>query len=144
METIEKISLVKEPTDFKRVKIGSSSDASEYIRQFYDSDIEIYESFFILLLNRQNQTIGYAKISQGGIVGTVVDVKLILKYVVESLATGVILAHNHPSGNLQPSREDELITEKIKKALTLVDSSLFDHIILTRDGYTSMADVGLI
>lgn len=144
METIEKISLVKEPTDFKRVKIGSSSDASEYIRQFYDSDIEIYESFFILLLNRQNQTIGYAKISQGGIVGTVVDVKLILKYVVESLSTGVILAHNHPSGNLKPSREDELITEKIKKALTLVDSSLFDHIILTRDGYTSMADDGLI
>ena len=144
MKTIEKISLVKEPTEFKRVKIGSSSDASEYIRQFYDSDIEIYESCFILLLNRQNQTIGYSKISQGGIVGTVVDVKLILKYVVESLATGVILAHNHPSGNLQPSREDELITEKIKKALALVDSSLFDHVILTRDGYTSMADEGLI
>lgn len=144
METIEKISLVKEPTEFKRVKIGSSNTASEYIRQFYDSDIEIYESFFILLLNRQNQTIGYAKISQGGIVGTVVDVKLILKYVVESLATGVILAHNHPSGNLQPSREDEQITEKIKKALVMVDSSLFDHIILTRDGYTSMADEGLI
>ncbi len=144
MSTIEKISLVKEPTEFKRVKIGSSSDASEYIRQFYDSDIEIYESCFILLLNRQNQTIGYSKISQGGIVGTVVDVKLILKYVVESLATGVILAHNHPSGNLKPSREDELITEKIKKALALVDSSLFDHVILTRDGYTSMADEGLI
>ena len=144
MKTIEKISLVKEPTEFKRVKIGGSSDASEYIRQFYDSDIEIYESCFILLLNRQNQTIGYSKISQGGIVGTVVDVKLILKYVVESLATGVILAHNHPSGNLQPSRDDELITEKIKKALALVDSSLFDHVILTRDGYTSMADEGLI
>ena len=144
MKTIEKISLVKEPTEFKRVKIGSSSDASEYIRQFYDSDIEIYESCFILLLNRQNQTIGYSKISQGGIVGTVVDVKIILKYVVESLATGVILAHNHPSGNLKPSREDELITEKIKKALALVDSSLFDHVILTRDGYTSMADEGLI
>ena len=144
MKTIEKISLVKESTEFKRVKIGGSSDASEYIRQFYDSDIEIYESCFILLLNRQNQTIGYSKISQGGIVGTVVDVKLILKYVVESLATGVILAHNHPSGNLQPSRDDELITEKIKKALALVDSSLFDHVILTRDGYTSMADEGLI
>jgi DNA repair protein RadC len=144
MKTIEKISLRKEPTEFKRVKIGGSKEAADYIRQFYESDIEIYESFFILLLNRQNQTIGYAKISQGGIVGTVVDIKLILKYVVESLATGVILAHNHPSGNLQPSREDELITEKIKKALTLIDSSLFDHIIMTRDGYTSMADEGLI
>jgi DNA repair protein RadC len=144
MKTIEKISLRKEPTEFKRVKIGGSQEASDYIRQFYESDIEIYESFFILLLNRQNQTIGYAKISQGGIVGTVVDIKLILKYVVESLATGVILAHNHPSGNLQPSREDELITDKIKKALTLIDSSLFDHIIMTRDGYTSMADEGLI
>ncbi len=144
MKTIEKISLVKEPTEFKRVKITGSESAAEYIRAFYDSDIEIYESFFILLLNRQNQTIGYAKISQGGIVGTVVDVKLILKYVVESLASGVILAHNHPSGNLQPSREDEALTEKIKRAVTLLDSAVLDHIILTREGYTSMADDGLL
>ena len=144
MNTIEKVTLRKEPTDYLRVKITSSDDAADYIRQFYGEDLEIYESFFLLLLNRQNQTIGYAKISQGGVIGTVVDTKIVLKYIVDTLASGFILCHNHPSGNLNPSKEDISITEKIKTAASYVDSKIFDHIILTANGHYSFTDNGLI
>lgn len=144
MELLEKITLRKDPTDFERVKIGSSKDAADYIRQFYNGDIEIFESFFVLLLNRQNETIGYAKISQGGVTGTYVDTKIILKYVVDTFASGVIIAHNHPSGGLTPSAQDDLITSKLKSAITLLDSSLLDHVILTSNNYYSYADNGKI
>ena len=142
--TIEKITLKKDPTDFERIKIACSEDSANYIRQFYESDIEIFESFFILLLNRQNKTIGYAKISQGGVAGTVVDTKIVIKYIVDTLASAIILCHNHPSGNLMPSEDDKRITEKIVQAVKLVDSDVLDHIILTKDSYFSCADQGLI
>ena len=144
MATIEKISLKKDPTNFERVKITSSQDSADYIRQFYSDDIEIFESFFILLLNRQNKTIGYAKISQGGVAGTVVDSKIVLKYIVDTLASAVILCHNHPSGNLNPSTQDLEITKKLSQAANLVDSQVMDHIILTPDSFYSFADNGLI
>lgn len=95
-------------------------------------------------MNRSNNTIGYAKISQGGVAGTVVDVKIIAKYAIDTLASSVILAHNHPSGNTQPSRADKDITQKIKDSLKLFDISVLDHIILTEDEYFSFADEGLI
>ena len=132
--------LIKEQTTFTKVKITKSSDSYNVIKEYYSEDIEVYESFFILLLNRSNTTIGYAKISQGGIVGTIVDVKLIAKYCLDSLCSGVILAHNHPSGNLQPSKEDQLITSKIEKALELIEVSVLDHLILTKEGYYSFTD----
>jgi DNA repair protein RadC len=141
---IEKITLKKDPTDFQRVKINGSQDSADYIRQFYEGDIEIFESFFILLLNRQNKTIGYAKISQGGVTGTVVDAKIVIKYIVDTLASAVILCHNHPSGNLAPSTDDINLTEKLVKAVKLVDSQVLDHIILTSDNFYSFADNGLI
>lgn len=134
--------LKKTDTDFPKVKITSSKDAEQFVRQFYHDDIGIYESVFILLLNRANNTVAYAKISQGGIFGSVVDIKIILKYVVEDLASNVILCHNHPSGSLKPSRADIDITQKLKAALSLVDSQILDHLILTEDGYYSMADNG--
>ena len=136
--------LKKTKTTFPVVAISKSVDAANFIREFYLDDIEIFESAFILLLNRANKTIGYAKISQGGIAGTVIDVKLICKYVVDSLASGVILCHNHPSGNLQPSNQDKEITIKVKQALELLDSILLDHIILTKESYTSLKDEGII
>lgn len=129
-------------TDFKRVKIQTSQDAADYIRQFYGDDMECYESFFVLLMNRANNTIGYAKISQGGICGTVVDPIIVAKYAIESLATGVILAHNHPSGNLIPSNADLQITEKIKTGLNLFGVNVMDHVILTANSYYSFADDG--
>lgn len=142
MKTATLYELRKNQTDFPKTKIVSSTSSSEFIRQFYSDDIEIYESFFLLLLNNQNQTLGYAKISQGGIVGTIVDVRIVAKYVIDSLATGIILAHNHPSGNLNPSKQDIDITKKIKEAMKLFDVSVLDHIILTSDSYYSFADNG--
>ena len=142
--TISEISLKKTKTDFKKVKITNSKDAADYIRQFYSDDIGIFESFFILLMNRANNTIGYAKISQGGVTGTVVDSVILTKYAIESLSTGVILAHNHPSGNLKPSQADIKLTEKIKKCLELFEISVLDHVILTENGHLSMADEGLL
>ena len=112
MKTIKLFELKKIQTEFPSVKITTPDQAADFIRQFYFDDIEIFESFFILLLNQGNKTIGYAKISQGGIAGTVVDVRIIAKYAVESLAVSVILAHNHPSGNLKPSEADLTITKK--------------------------------
>lgn len=136
--------LRKNQTNFVKEKIQSPGDSAKYIKQFYTDDIEIYESFFLLLLNNANQTIGYAKISQGGIVSTVVDVRIIAKYVVDSLATGIILAHNHPSGNLKPSEADLRLTENVKQAMKLFDVSVLDHLILTVDGYYSFSQEGIL
>lgn len=131
-------------TEFPKVKIRNVKESADFIRQFYHGDIEIFESFFILMLNNANQTIGYAKISQGGITGTVVDIRIVAKYAVESLAVSVILAHNHPSGKLQASETDIEITQKIKKGLMLLDIMVLDHIILTEEGYLSFVEESLI
>lgn len=127
--------------EFPQVKITSSKDAHNFISQFYGDDIEVYESFFILLLNFANKTIGYAKISQGGVSGTVIDGKIVAKYAVEALASGVILAHNHPSGNTQPSQADIDLTKKMREGLKNLDIQVLDHIILASEGnYLSLAD----
>jgi DNA repair protein RadC len=144
MKTINLYELKKLQSNFPCKQLLSSKDSYDFIKQFYSDDIEIFESSFILLLNAANKTIGYAKISQGGITGTVVDPRLVAKYAVESLATCVILAHNHPSGNLQPSQADKTLTEKIKEGLKFLDIKLIDHLILTEDSYYSFADDGMI
>jgi DNA repair protein RadC len=131
-------------TDFDRVRITNSKDVEQYARQFYFDDIGIYESFFIMLLDRANKVKGYVKISQGGIAGTVVDPLIVAKYVVDSLAQGVILCHNHPSGNLTPSQQDIAMTNKIKSGLAFFDVNVIEHLILTEDSYYSFADNGLI
>lgn len=140
MKTTKRFTIKSNQTDFPNTKIASSEDAAGFIKSFYEDDIDVYESFFILLLDRSNTTIGYAKISQGGVSGTVVDVKIVAKYAVDSLASGVILAHNHPSGNLVPSDSDIAITKKVKKGLELLDINVVDHVILSKKGYYSMSD----
>ena len=141
---IDEIRLKKVKSEFKKAKISSSKDAELYARQFFSDDLEIYESFFLILLNRSNNTIGYVKLSQGGCVGTLIDIKLILKYAVESLCQSIVLIHNHPSGNVQPSSQDKGITGKIQNALNLFDVSVIDHIILSSDAYYSFADEGIL
>jgi DNA repair protein RadC len=131
-------------TEFEKVKITSSYDSVKYLRQFFFDDISIYESFFLMLLNRSNTVIGYVKISQGGITGTVCDPLLVAKYAIDSLAKGVILCHNHPSGQLIASEQDNSITRKVKEGLKLFDISVLDHIILTEDSYYSYADEGTL
>ena len=144
MSNIKLYELKKLQTHFPAMKITSSKDAAEFIRQFYGDDLEIFESFFVLMLNKANKTIGYAKISQGGISGTVVDIRIIMKFAVESLAVGIIVAHNHPSGNLQPSDADKQLTYKLKSSCLIMDVPLLDHIILSAEGYLSFSDEGYL
>jgi DNA repair protein RadC len=103
-----------------------------------------HEEFWVLILNRSNKVIDKRKISQGGITGTVTDIRLILKMALDNLATSMILCHNHPSGNLQPSEADISITRRLKESATLMDISLLDHLIIAGKGYFSFADENLI
>ena len=134
--------IVKEPSKFRRVQIKTAQHAYEYIKEFWSDDIEIYESMFLLTLNRSNNTTGFVKISQGGMYGTIVDVTLVAKYAIESLANSCILAHNHPSGQLRPSESDIKLTHKVKQALGYFDIQLLDHIIITKDDYYSLSNEG--
>jgi DNA repair protein RadC len=103
-----------------------------------------YEEFWILFLNRSNKVINRMKLSQGGISGTVTDVRLAMKKAIEYLASGIIVCHNHPSGNLNPSESDSKITQKIKEAGNLLDIQLLDHLIISEKEYYSFADNGLL
>lgn len=116
------------------VKCTTSKAAADYARAFYGDDIEIYESTFIILLNHASNTIGWAKISQGGVASTIVDVKIVCKYAIDALASGVIFVHNHPSGVLRSSVMDDNLTRKLKEALAICDVRLLDSIILAPDG----------
>ena len=100
------------------------------------------EEFWVLLLNRANRVIDTIKVSQGGTSATVVDVKLVMRSALQQLASAVILCHNHPSNNLNPSQADDRVTEKIKSAAALFDISVLDHIIVGEDGYFSYVDEG--
>ena len=125
-----------------RPKVRCSQDAF-HILEGVLADLQ-HEEFWIILLNRSNQVIETVRISQGGISGTVTDVRLILNAAVEKLASGIILAHNHPSGNLSPSEPDLKITKKIKDASALLDLTLLDHLIISSQGYLSLADDNLM
>jgi DNA repair protein RadC len=103
-----------------------------------------HEEFWILFLNRSNKPINRMKISQGGISGTVTDVRIIMKKAVENLASGLVVCHNHPSGNNNPSESDIQITQKIRDAGSLLDVQLLDHIIIAGSAYYSFAANGLI
>jgi DNA repair protein RadC len=140
MNTLPLFELKKIQSNFPCERITTLTDASIFIRQFFGDDIHVFESVFILLLNNNNMTIGFAKISQGGITGTTIDVRIVCKYAIESLATAVIIAHNHPSGNLTPSTADFNVTEKLKQALKTLDIQLLDHIILTSEEHYSMKE----
>ncbi len=121
-------------------KIRSSNDAYTLFHPLL-SDLS-YEEFWLLYLNRSNKVISRLKISQGGISGTITDVRLIMKKALEVLASSIIICHNHPSGNREPSDADKRITQKIKEAASYFDISLLDHIIVTDNGYYSFADSG--
>ena len=127
------------------VKIRCSADAERFARQFYHEDIAVYESAFIILLNQAQNTIGWAKIAQGGISATIVDVRLVAKYAIDALASGVIFVHNHPSGQLMPSMQDVRLTQKMKEGLALLDIKLVDSmIIVPQTGFYSFVDEGRV
>lgn len=137
---INRLTIAREPILVDKVHITNSKDSAAYARELYDHDLTIYESFWLILLNRANNTVGFVKISQGGTTGTVADVKMICKYAVDTLAQAAICVHNHPSGARLPSNADKVLTRKVKEALHLFDCKLLDHIILTEETYYSFAD----
>lgn len=121
-------------------KIGSSKDAAELFAPVL-SDL-MYEEFWVLLLNRANHIITRHQVSKGGVTGTVVDPRIIFKKAVEVMASGIILCHNHPSGNRQPSDADLSLTKKLKEGGRLLDIQVLDHIIIAGEDYYSFADEG--
>jgi DNA repair protein RadC len=123
-------------------QVTSSRDAAEFLQPVM-GDLS-HEEFWLILLNRHNKIIHYERISQGGLTGTVIDVRLILKKALEKLATSIIIAHNHPSGNLQASDSDRKITRQVQEAAKLMEIPLLDHLIITQDGYYSFADDGVL
>jgi DNA repair protein RadC len=123
-------------------KIRSSKDIYEIFHSAL-ADID-HEEFWIILLNRSHRVKDKICISRGGISGTVVDQRLIFKPAIERLASSIVLCHNHPSGNLQPSDQDRSLTKKLVQSAALLDISILDHIIFTDRGYFSFADEGLI
>lgn len=137
-----KISATKQ--EFTIAKIKTAEDAYKYAKQFYFDDINIFESCFIMLLNQANNVMGFAKISQGGLSSTIVDVRLIAKYAIEVLATSVIIVHNHPSGDVKPSYHDDKLTEMSKQGLKFLNIELLDHLVISEDRYYSYADDGRI
>jgi DNA repair protein RadC len=124
------------------VQIKCSKDVADIFQPIL-SDL-LHEEFWILFLNRSNRVINRMKLSQGGISGTVTDVRMVMKKAIECLASGIIVCHNHPSGNLNPSESDSTITRKIKEAGNLLDIQLLDHLIISDKDYYSFADNGLI
>ena len=121
--------------------IKSSDDIVQVLRNVFDADtIQWTEEFIIVCLNRAHKIIGTCKVGMGGFTGVVCDPKVIMTIALQSSATSLILAHNHPSGNLKPSDADRKMTDKIKQACNLLDINLLDHIILTNDSFYSFAE----
>ncbi|HKM94330.1 MAG TPA: DNA repair protein RadC [Prolixibacteraceae bacterium] len=123
-------------------KITSSEDAFKIMSIDL---IELqHEEFWVIYLDRANNVIGKARVSQGGVSGTVIDIRIILKKALEKLASSIILVHNHPSGNLSPSKADIDITQKASKAALLLDMKVLDHLIIANRKFMSFADDGLL
>ena len=130
----------------ERPKVTCSKDA---FTLFYESwnpaTIEHVEEFKILLMNRSNSVLGIMDVSKGGISGCSVDIRVIFQAAIKANASGIIVSHSHPSGNLNPSESDSRLTQKIKEGGNVMEIQLLDHIILTPDGeYYSFADNGLL
>lgn len=128
-----------------RIKVTNSQILFELIiRQWNIGTIELQEEVKIILLNRANIVIGIYELSKGGITGSVVDNRIILAVALKCNATGIVIVHNHPSGNLKPSEQDKNITDKLRKACEILDIVLLDHLIISKSSYYSFSDEGLL
>ena len=140
------ISYREKLSTLKSLSITNSKDVGALLFKNWDPDtIGLHETFKILLLNRSNKVKGIYPLSHGGITGTLVDMRILFAIVLKTLSVGIILAHNHPSGQLKASEPDKQLTKKIQQAALLFDVTVLDHIILAPDGrYYSFADNGLM
>jgi DNA repair protein RadC len=128
--------------DNKKEIFQSSRDVANYLQA--QLQYKKHEVFGVVFLNRSNKINHYEIISEGGITGTVADPRIILKKALEHDAVSIVLCHNHPSGNLKPSRQDQELTQKIKEASGFLDIKVMDHIIVSEEGYYSFADEGML
>jgi len=129
-------------SSLKKANIKSSNDIAEYLKATLKD--YAYEIFAVVFLNHANKIKHFEIISKGGITGTVADPRIILKKALDHNATAIVLCHNHPSGNLKPSKADEELTHKIKEAAKYFDIRVMDHIIVSEEGYYSFADEGIL
>jgi DNA repair protein RadC len=145
-ETLSEIQVSYKPgLTSSTTTITNSQNAYEIFKSLFPADtISLQEQFVVLYLNRVNRLIGSYQLSKGGITGIIADVRFILSVALKTLATGLILAHNHPSGNLKPSEVDIQLTKKVKQATKLMDIEVLDHMILTDGRYFSFTDEGIV
>ena len=129
----------------ERPQIVSSLDAYEVLKAIWEEGkMDLVEQFKVLFLNRANKVLCVYNVSSGGITGTVADPRLIFSAALKVNAVSLVLSHNHPSGSLKPSRQDEDLTQKIKGAGAFLDIKVLDHLIMSGEGYYSFADEGLL
>lgn len=129
----------------ERPKLGNSVDVYKLLKSSWDQGkLEFIEQFKLLLLNRGNRVLGLLEVSLGGVAGTVADPKVIFAAALKASASSIILAHNHPSGQLKPSTADIGLTKKLRDGGKLLDIEVLDHLILSSEGYYSFADEGLM
>lgn len=128
--------------DNKKEVVLSSKDIAAYLRA--QLQYKIHEVFAVVFLNRSNKINHFEIVSEGGITGTVADPRIILRKALQHEAVSIVLCHNHPSGNLKPSRQDQELTGKIKEAAHFFDIKVMDHIIVSEEGYYSFADEGIL
>ena len=141
--TVGEVELTYKSTSKARSKIYSSEDAYKVLLPTYKEGTICYKEYFkVLFLNQASQILGYTLISEGGITDTTVDVRVILQAALLTNSVAIILAHNHPSGNLKPSKEDLRLTKQVKDAAQLMRITVTDHLILSDVSYYSFADEG--
>lgn len=126
-------------------KISNSRESYSLITNYWNLDtIEMLEEVKVILLNKANKVLGIFDLSKGGICSSIIDVKIVLSIALKTLATGIIIVHNHPSANLTPSKADIDITQKLKYACKVIEIVLLDHLIISKEDYFSFADDGLL
>ena len=141
---IREVQVSYQPLKGKLFQVKSADNAFDYLSRAYDEGtIGLCEEFMVLLLNRANRVMGCLRLSKGGLTGTVVDLWILFGTALKAMASSIVIAHNHPSNNLQPSDADLDLTKKIKEAGKLLDINLLDHLVLgTDDNYVSFAHEG--
>ncbi len=141
---LRELSIGYSPKEIPLPQIRNSSDAYRLLKELFEpNSLGLNEQFVVLYMNRANRVIGGLKAFKGGISATVVDHRIIFATALKVLASGIVIAHNHPSNNLQPSDADLELTKKIKEAGKLLDINLLDHLILgTNDNYVSFTEKG--
>ena len=142
---IKEMEVIYHPTKLPVERITSPLKSVNLIRQFYNPDkISVQEECIVFYLNNSNVVTGFNRLSRGGISAVIVDIRLILATALKSLSSAVLIAHNHPSGNVKPSQQDIDLTNRLNEACKLMELSLLDHVIITHDSYYSFIEEGMI